>query len=84
MKNYFFKFEMIKSSRTGSTVEFLNVIGDKNETPVHHSGLFPTPNRNIMISDDTRSDHENQGRFQVGHQTMTLPGNSFDEIHITS
>ena len=68
--NYSFWYQ----SRAGSTVEFLNVIGDKNDTPAHHQQLFSTPSRNIMISEEACSDHQNQGLYQINNQSMTLPG----------
>ena len=60
-------------SRTGSTVEFLNVIDDNNETPEHYLKHLPNASRDVMISNDIRNDHLEH--FQLGHQTMTLPGN---------
>ena len=71
-QNYNYSF--LTSSRAGSTVEFLNVIGDKNDTPAHHQQLFSTPSRNVMISEESCSEHQNQGLYQIDNQSMTLPG----------
>ena len=70
----YYNFSFLSLSRAGSTVEFLNVIGDKNDTPAHHQQLFSTPSRNVMISEEACSEHQNQGLYQMNNQSMTLPG----------
>ena len=70
----YYNYSFLSLSRAGSTVEFLNVIGDKNDTPAHHQQLFSTPSRNVMISEEACSDHQNQELYQINNTSMTLPG----------
>ena len=70
----YYNYSFLYQSRARSTIEFLNVIGDKNDTPAHHQQLFSTPSRNVMISEESCSEHQNQGLYQINNQSMTLPG----------
>ena len=70
----YYNYSFLYQSHAGSTIEFLNVIGDKNDTPAHHQQLFSTPSRNVMISEESCSEHQNQGLYQINNQSMTLPG----------
>ena len=68
---------MFVTSRTGSAIDFLNLISDNNDTPTHSMTVCANARGNIMPikSLPHSGPHtQNEQQYQSGAQSMTLPG----------